>query len=312
LSTVGASLLRDTILAVRSRRRLWEQTGLVLVSGLLYSLAISSVGLASRSIGPLVLSTLRLVTAALIFAVILFFSRPHFEWRLRTVLDIALIGVCNIGLTFLLLAMSMRYISSSLAAVLFNFGPPTTIVLAHFILADEKLSWQKIAGVLVAVVGAVVLITSNASGLTSANGQGWIGQLLIIVAAISGGCGIIYTRIRMRGVSTTVLASGQVFASLALMLPVCLLVEGFPPLTSYPWQALVATVVSSVTAPVLAFWLLFYMVKKYSASLGGFASIATPLFSAAIGIVFLGEVITVPIAIGTLLLLAGIWSLTSF
>ena len=42
--------------------------------------------------------------------------------------------------------------------------------------------------------------------------------------------------------------------------------------------------------------------------MAGFAGITTPLFSVCIGLVFLGEVITLPIALGALLLLAGVWS----
>jgi drug/metabolite transporter (DMT)-like permease len=70
--------------------------------------------------------------------------------------------------------------------------------------------------------------------------------------------------------------------------------------------------VSAIAAPVLGFWLLFYMVRKYSATLGGFAGIATPLFSAIIGIVFLGEVLTPIIVLSALLVLAGIWLLNTF
>ena len=44
----------------------------------------------------------------------------------------------------------------------------------------------------------------------------------------------------------------------------------------------------------------------------GFAGVATPLFSVLIGILLLGEVITVPIAFGTVLLLVGVWSLNYF
>jgi drug/metabolite transporter (DMT)-like permease len=54
------------------------------------------------------------------------------------------------------------------------------------------------------------------------------------------------------------------------------------------------------------------MINKYSASLAGFSGIATPLFSVVIGILLLGEVITLPIAFGALLLLAGVWSLNYF
>jgi drug/metabolite transporter (DMT)-like permease len=294
------------------RKQLWEKIGLILVSGLLYALAIASVGVASRYIAPVPLTVLRLLTASLIFCGILLYSKPRFLWRPRMVLDLAIVGVFNIGLPFLLLAMSMRYISSSLASILFNVAPPMTVVLAHFMLRDEKLRPATVIGAAIAVGGAVVLLTNNASGLSVSHGQGWIGQILIILAAAGGAFAVVYTRIRLRQENTTVLAAGQVFACLAVFGALSLLTGDLPRVSAYPWQAWAAVIASAVTAPVIGFWLLFYMVNKFSATLGGFASIATPLFSAVIGILFLGEVMTMPIVLGTILLLAGIWSLNSF
>jgi drug/metabolite transporter (DMT)-like permease len=294
------------------RKQLPEKIGLILVSGLLYALAIGSVGVASRYIAPVPLTVLRLLTASLIFCGILLYSKPSFLWRPRMVLDLVIVGMCNIGLPFLLLALSMRYISSSLASILFNVGPPMTVVLAHFMLRDEKLRPATVIGAAIAVGGAVVLLTNNASGLSASQGQGWIGQILIILAAASGAFAVVYTRIRMHQENTTVLAAGQVFACLVVFGALSLLTGDLLRVSAYPWQAWAAVIASAVTAPVIGFWLLFYMVNKFSATLGGFASIATPLFSSVIGILFLGEVMTMPIVLGTILLLAGIWSLNSF
>lgn len=293
------------------RTHLGEKMALILVSGLLYALAIASVGIASRHIPAVPLTLLRLLTASIIFVGILLYSKPRFVWRARTVLDLAIIGILNIGLSFLFLALAMRYISSSLASVLFNVGPAMTVVIAHFALRDEKVRLATVLGGAMALAGAVVLLTSNASGLSVSSGQGWIGQLLIIVAAAGSAFGIVYTRIHVRDESPTVVAAGQVFACLGIFAVISLATGDLPRLATYPWQALAGVVVSAVAAPVIGFWLLFYMVKKYSATLGGFASVATPLFSAAIGILLLGETMTVAMIVGTVLLLAGILSLNS-
>jgi len=294
------------------RRGSWEKVALILISGLLYAIAIASVGLASRAIPPIPLTILRLTVASLIFGGVLFYVRPTIDLQPRMALDLFIIGMGNIGLPFVLLAVALRYISGSLASVLFNVGPAMTIVLAHFLLPDEKLRPAKIMGTVLAISGAVLLVVSNSSGLKVANSQGWIGQMLIILASAAGAFAVIYTRIRFRETDTTALAAGQVFASLAVFLLLGLLTADLPGLTAYPRQAWTAMIVSAITSPVLGYWLLFYMVKKYSATLGGFSGIATPLFSALIGIIFLGEVLTPIIVISTLLVLAGIWALNAF
>lgn len=291
---------------------LGEKIGLVLLSGFLFSVAIASVDVAATYMPPVTLSALRLTTASAIFGGLLCFLRPKYRWSLRGVVDVVIIGVLNVGLPFLFLAMAVKYISSSLAAVLFNTMPVFTIALAHFWLADERLSLAKLAGTATAIAGATLLMISNQSGLEMVQDQGWLGQLLIILASLSGALAVVYTRRRVREERPFVLAAGQVFVCTLILSTLALAVEGLPSFASYPWQSWIAMISATVSAPVMGFWLLFYLVKRYGASLASFSGITTPLFSAIIGILFLGEVITTPIALGTLLLLAGVWSLDRF
>jgi drug/metabolite transporter (DMT)-like permease len=293
-------------LAIELGRPLYEKVALVLLSGALYSIGIANVSVASRFIPAATLAAFRLICASVIFAGLLPLIKPTFQWRVRKLVDISVAGLLNIGLPFLCLARSMDYISSSLAAVLFTTTPLFTIVLAHYILPKEKLNAAKILGTLIGIGGAVVLIASNESGLTGVREQGWIGQLLILAASLVGALGVIYTRMRLQKENTFVLAAGQVFASLIVIFPLAVAADGLTSLPVYPLQAWMAVFVSATTGPVVSLWLLVYMVKKYSASLGGFATIATPIFSAAIGVLFLGDVITMPIALGVVLVVAGL------
>jgi drug/metabolite transporter (DMT)-like permease len=122
---------------------------------------------------------------------------------------------------------------------------------------------------------------------------------------------VIYTRLRLREENVLVLTAGQVFASLALLVPVALVVEGVPTL-DYSWQAWGAMAAAAFGGPVAGFAVVFYLIHRYSASLAGMAGIATPLFSALIGVAFLNEVVTAPILAGMMLVLLGVWSLNYF
>jgi drug/metabolite transporter (DMT)-like permease len=64
---------------------------------------------------------------------------------------------------------------------------------------------------------------------------------------------------------------------------------------------------AGVIAPAFGFSLLFYTIQKSGATHGGFAGVAAPLFSAVIGILFFDDALALPIELGTLLLLAGLW-----
>jgi drug/metabolite transporter (DMT)-like permease len=291
-----------------------EKIGLVLLSGFLFSITIASIGIATRYVPPATVTTLRVMAASAVLwgMTYLFKPKPEYHWHLRGAADMMMIGLLNIGLPFLCLALAVQYISGALAAVLFNTIPVFTLIIAHYLLPDEKLNFVKIAGTMSAVAGATLLILSNASGLSTESNRGWIGQFLILVASLISALGVIYTRLRLRNENTLVLSAGQALASLIILVPIALLNEGWPALARYPGQAWAALIVAALTGPVLSMWLLLYMTNKYSASLAGFSGIATPLFSVIIGSLFLGEVLTPPILVGALLVLIGVWSLHYF
>jgi drug/metabolite transporter (DMT)-like permease len=174
--------------------------------------AIASVDIAAEHFPPVTLTALRLTTASVIFSGILYFLRPKYQWKLRSAGDVVIVGILNVGLPFLCLALAVKYISSSLAAVLFNVQPVFTIAMAHLLLADEKLTRAKTVGTVIAITGATILLLRGETGLVATHEQGWIGQLFIMLAGLSGACGVIFARIRLRHENTAVLAAGQVFA----------------------------------------------------------------------------------------------------
>jgi drug/metabolite transporter (DMT)-like permease len=302
-----------TVLAkTHSTNELWNKIGLILLTSLLFAVTIASVDVAANFTPPFTLTALRLVTALAVFSVIFFFLRPRMAVNRRTALDILFIGLLNVGLPFLSLALAVKFISSSLASVLFNIQPVFTVIIAHWLLMDEKLNLPKIIGMLSAVAGATLLMLLQETGLSAGSSQAWIGHLLVMFSSLCAAMGVVAAKIRLRGIDAPVLAASQVLASLLVIGPLALAIEGMPALSSYAIQGWVATILSAVCGPVAGFSLMFYMMNRYSASLAGFSGIATPLFSILIGILFLGEIINGPILFGAALLLVGVWFLHYF
>ena len=69
----------------------------------------------------------------------------------------ALIGLCNISIPFVLIAIGTSKINSYLAAILMSTTPLSGSILAHFFLKDEKLSLLKSLGVLIGFSGIILL-----------------------------------------------------------------------------------------------------------------------------------------------------------
>ncbi len=288
------------------------KVSLIVLAGFLYSVTIASLRVAGDYMPPITLTALRLVTASAVLCVLLGFLRPQYRWRIRDAINLSIVSVLTIAIPFLFMATAVHYISSSLAAILCNLMPPFTVVLAHFLIIDERLNAAKLVGTMVSVFGASILLLGNSSGLASGDSQGWIGQLLVIGLSLTSALGMIHIRNTLRGVNPFILTTGQALISLAIFVPLFLFTGNVAEVVTYPVEAWIAVGLSAIGGPVAAFCLLFYMTDKYSASLASFSGITTPLFSVLIGVLFLSEALTAPMVVGAVLLLIGVWSLNQF
>ena len=288
------------------------KVSLVVLSGFLYSITIASLRVAGGYVPPTALTALRLGIASAVLCVVLGFLKPQYQWRTKDAVNLAIVSVLTVAIPFFSMATAVHYISSSLAAILCNLMPPFTVILAHFLVKNERLDAAKVVGTVVSVFGASILLLSESSGLASDSSQAWIGQLLIIGLSLTSALGVIHIRNTLREVNAFVLATGQALVSLMILLPLFLLTGNVAEVLTYPLEAWIAVVMAALSGPVAAFCLLFYMTNRYSASLAGFSGITTPLFSVLIGVLFLSEALTAPMIVGTVLLLIGVWSLNRF
>ena len=70
---------------------------------------------------------------------------------------VCLIGLCNIAIPFVLIAIGTAKINSYLAAIMMSTTPLSGSILAHFFTKDEKLSYMKSLGVLIGFSGIILL-----------------------------------------------------------------------------------------------------------------------------------------------------------
>jgi drug/metabolite transporter (DMT)-like permease len=131
-------------------------------------------------------------------------------------------GLLNNALPFALINWGQTQIDSGLAAILNATTPLFTVLLAHLVATDERLTRNRIAGVVLGFAGVVVMIGPAAlRGL----GLAGLGKLAVVGAAASYACAGLYGR-RLKGLPPVVAACGMLVASALTMLPVALLVDG--------------------------------------------------------------------------------------
>ena len=210
-------------------------------------------------------------------------------------------ALLNNVLPFSLIVGGQTQIDSGLAAVLNATTPFFSIVLAHFLTRDERMTASRLAGIGLGITGVAVLVGPEAlAGL----GRQGLGQMAILGAGFSYACAAIYGK-RFRQYPSTVVAAGQVTAAAVMLVPIAFIVD--QPWTLRPdlltWGALLSL---SVPGTALAYILYFRLLATAGATNLMLVTLIIPVLAVVLGVALLGELLGPGIVVGMVLILTGL------
>ena len=130
---------------------------LLILLSIIWGSSFFNIKIATYSYDPITLALVRVIFASIPLLILCKFKKITIEafndkWRI-----FALIGLCNIAIPFVLIAIGTAEINSYLAAMLMSTTPLSGSILAHFFTKDEKLSLLKSLGVLIGFCGIIML-----------------------------------------------------------------------------------------------------------------------------------------------------------
>ena len=195
--------------------------GLLLALSLLWGGSFFFVEVALAEVGPFTIVLVRVGLAALALMAVNTVMGGGLPIAGGLWLAFFVMGALNNVIPFSLIVWGQTQIASGLAAVLNATTPIFTVVLAHILTSDEKLTAGRLAGVLLGLIGVAVMIGPEVLTGFSA---GLLAQIAVLGAAISYAFAGIFGR-RFSSLSPISVASGQVTASTVLMLPIALIIE---------------------------------------------------------------------------------------
>ena len=218
---------------------------------------------------------------------------------LRTWGRFVVMGLLNNVIPFALYVVAERQISSGLAAILNATTPLFTVLVAHWLTRDEKLTRGRFAGVIAGFCGVGVLIGPKAFlGLGDASP---INELACLAASLCYAFAAIYGR-RFRGLDPIKVATGQVSGSTLVLIPLVLMIDrpwtlAMPSVAT--WAAMIAI---ALLCTALAYILFFRILAQAGAGNVALVTLLLPFAAMLLGAVFLGERVPVR-AIGGLALI---------
>jgi drug/metabolite transporter (DMT)-like permease len=274
-------------MAAPQRAMTAREWGLLALLSLLWGGSFFLIGVAIKELPPLTLVTLRVgLAAALLWA-----SAPFLGVAVprsaKAVVTVAVLGFGNCALPFALIAWGQTHLPSGLASILNAATPLFSVLAAHVLTAEEKLSGLKVFGTVAGLTGVAWLIGPDL--LTGANANVWA-ELAVLAAALAYALSAIFgRRVRALGLRPVDVAAGQLTAATLYLAPLALVIDQ-PWTLPTPSAATIAAVLAiAAFSTALAYVVYFRILAGAGATNVLLVTLLVPATSVVLGALFLHE-----------------------
>jgi drug/metabolite transporter (DMT)-like permease len=262
------------------------------------------IGIAVRELPPLTIVAIRVTTAALALLLTLKVMGVDMPRSRQAWAAFLGMSILNNVIPFTLIVWGQSHIASGLASILNATTPLFTVIVAHHLTDDERLTGQKLAGVIVGFVGVAVMIGAAAIASLDAS---ILAQLAILGAALSYGfSGVFGRRFKTMGIPPLATAAGQVTVSSTLLVPVALLVDRPWTLAMPSPGAILSLAALGLVSTAFAYLIFFRLLARAGATNVGLVTFLIPVSAILLGVLVLGETLATRHVAGMSLIGAGL------
>lgn len=260
---------------------------LLLFLSILWGGSFFFIGVAVKALPPSTIVFARVFIAAIALHIVLRAMGVRFPIDAASWRAFFGMGLLNNAIPFCLIVWGQTQIASGLASILNATTPLFTVIVAHFLTADEKLTRNRAIGILTGLAGVVILIGPQAlAGL----GNDVVAQLAVLGAALSYAfAGIWGRRFKRMGMPPLATAAGQVTASSCLMLPIALVVDRPWTLPMPGIEAIASVAALALLSGALAYVVFFRVLASAGAVNLSLVTLLIPPSAILLGVLFLDE-----------------------
>ncbi len=274
---------------------------LLIFLAVIWGSAFFNIKIATYSYDPITLALVRVIFASIPLLILCKIKKIKIEaftkkWRL-----FALIGLTNIAIPFVLIAIGTAKINSYLAAMLMSTTPLSGSILAHFFTKDEKLSLLKSLGVLIGFSGIVLLFFDR----IIINNDNYIYALITILGSTFYCIGGLLT-LKLKDKKNENVTTSTTLWSVIFLLPCSLILE--TPWNSNPTLAsTISLLYLGVIATGLAWLIRFRILTINGLVFQTQVAYLIPIFGIIFGYFLMDEIITWRVLLSLVIILLGIY-----
>jgi drug/metabolite transporter (DMT)-like permease len=272
-----------------------------LLLGAIWSSSFMWIKIAVQEVDPITLVAFRAVFGLLFGVVVILIQRVQLPRTLKEWVPLWVVGLTNVAIPFFLISWGEQHIDSAVASILDATVPLFTILLAHFLLHDDKMTLPKVAGLIVGFIGIVILMSKD----LGASQNSVLGQLAVIVASLFYAISAVYVRKTTVDVPGVVRSAGPlVSASLTMGLGAFVFESPVQlPQLGITWVALLFL---GVLGSGLAFVMAYYLIHEIGPTRSTMVTYLFPLGGVILGVFVLHEQLTWQVIVGALLIVASL------
>ena len=254
--------------------------------------------IAVPAFGPAALVALRVVIGGLLLWGVARALRRPIVVR-KHLPRLAILGLLNAALPYMLISAAELHLTASFAAILGATVPLFAAALGARLLG-ERLGVSRLAGLLLGIVGVAVMVGWGPMALDRTT---VLSVLALLVAAASYASSGIYTKLRLKGVSTYSLALGQqIGAFVWLAVPGAVLLPKVVPSPA----AIGALLALGALSTGLAYLLFFELLERVGPTKTTTVTYLIPIVGVLAGVLVLDEPLTGGMLFGLALVLVSV------
>ena len=233
----------------------------------------------------------------------------------QSILPLVILGITNNAIPFVLITWGEQYIDSSVASILQASASLFTLVIAHFFFEDERMSPQRVGGMVVGFIGVMVIFGINFNG----DGFRWLiflGQLSVVGASLFYASSITFSRkVLSRTGSAKIpptMVAGVSMCSAAVVIGIGMMLSPMFGGDAPVWfnqvsaQTTRSVLILAFYNTLFAYGIFYFIVSSLGAARASMVTYVVPIVGLLLGVAFNNEPLTRNLIIGSLLIVSGI------
>lgn len=252
-------------------------------------------------LSPFMIVFSRIFLASIFLMLVCRVRKLAFPDSFKTWASLGFLGIINTAAPFFVISWAQQFIDTATASILNATSPIFVMILAQFFTDDEKLTFNKVLGVLTGVAGIIVMVAPSLNDGFNIVNLGPFGVLCgTFLYAVAG----IYAK-RFKLFPSTMVSAVSLFGALICMVPALLFVD-LPDFTALTIKTWFAVTFLGMVCTVAAYLIYFRLIATSGATNALLVTLLIPVSAFMFSVTVMNETIKTNDLKGMMLIGAGL------